>query len=345
MFVSYKYARMRGARLRGEGTTVYHCVSRIIGREWLLGDREKAYFIKLMRKHAVFSGSKILTFCIMSNHFHILIEVPTHDPVVDEVFATRLRAVYSDIAVENFMMSVSEIRISRGDVEAEKYKEEKYGYRMENISEYMKSVKGQFSRWYNKSRKRKGTIWDDRFTSVVAETGETAKTQAAYIDLNPIRADIKSDPKDYRWSGYGQACAGVKEAREGIVGLFAGDPGPAMTEAEYLARYRTHMYLEAESTEVVGTPREPGTRKGISREEVKKVLEAGGKLKMHQFLRCRVRYFTDGVVMGTAAFVEEHFKRHRHCFGAKRTTGARPIRQAETDLTTIRDLRLDPIIV
>ncbi len=39
---------------------------------------------------------------------------------------------------------------------------------------------------------------------------------AAYIDLNPVRADIVSDPKDYRWCGYGAAVAGVKAERTGL---------------------------------------------------------------------------------------------------------------------------------
>ncbi|KAB2648575.1 MAG: hypothetical protein DVB27_00390 [Verrucomicrobia bacterium] len=44
---------------------------------------------------------------------------------------------------------------------------------------------------------------------------------AAYIDLNPVRADIVSDPKDYRWCGYGAAVAGVKAERTGL-GIVAG---------------------------------------------------------------------------------------------------------------------------
>ena len=39
---------------------------------------------------------------------------------------------------------------------------------------------------------------------------------ASYIDLNPVRAGIVKDPADYRWSGYGEAVAGKKAAREGL---------------------------------------------------------------------------------------------------------------------------------
>jgi len=39
---------------------------------------------------------------------------------------------------------------------------------------------------------------------VLVENSENAKAAvAAYIDLNPVRAKIVADPKDYRWGGYG----------------------------------------------------------------------------------------------------------------------------------------------
>ncbi|MFT5473802.1 MAG: putative transposase [Candidatus Promineifilaceae bacterium] len=61
-------------------------------------------------------------------------------------------------------------------------------------------------------------------------------------------------------------------------------------------------------------------------------------------LRCRVRYFSDGAVMGSRAYVEDVFQRHRQQFGEKRKTGARPMRGGDWgDLMTARRLRLTPI--
>ena len=39
---------------------------------------------------------------------------------------------------------------------------------------------------------------------------------AAYIDLNPVRAGMVDDPKDYRWCSYAEAVAGKKRSREGL---------------------------------------------------------------------------------------------------------------------------------
>jgi hypothetical protein len=64
-------------------------------------------------------------------------------------------------------------------------------------------------------------------------------------------------------------------------------------------------------------------------------------------LRRRVRYFCDGAVLGTAAFVNGVFEREqqrRNRFGQKRTTGARRMRGADWgELRVLRDLQKDVI--
>jgi hypothetical protein len=44
------------------------------------------------------------------------------------------------------------------------------------------------------------------------------------------------------------------------------------------------------------------------------------------YLRCKVRYFSDGAVLGGKNFVEGIFQACRERFGPKRRNGARPLR-------------------
>ena len=51
---------------------------------------------------------------------------------------------------------------------------------------------------------------------------------AAYVDLNPVRAEMVSDPADYRWSSYGEAVGGGKQGngrktREGLLRVYYSD--------------------------------------------------------------------------------------------------------------------------
>jgi hypothetical protein len=82
----------------------------------------------------------------------------------------------------------------------------------------------------------------------------------------------------------------------------------------------------------------------MSLEEVREVREAGGELSRAALLRCRVRYFSDGVAIGSKGFVAESFGLKRDCFGMKRKDGARPIREsAEGTLFSSRALRVQAV--
>jgi hypothetical protein len=84
----------------------------------------------------------------------------------------------------------------------------------------MKGLLTRFTRWFNRTHSRTGTLWEERFKSVIVESGVAARTISVYIDLNPVRAGMVKDPADYRWSSYGEAVGGGakgngKKAREG----------------------------------------------------------------------------------------------------------------------------------
>lgn len=80
-------------------------------------------------------------------------------------------------------------------------------------------------------------------------------------------------------------------------------------------------------------------KKGFSKEQVEAVLKAGGKLSRAELLRCQVRWFSDGVAIGSKGFVEGIFTRCREHFGPKRKTGARPVREDAGGLHALRELR------
>ena len=74
---------------------------------------------------------------------------------------------------------------------------------------------------------------------------------------------------------------------------------------------------------------------------ITKVLAERGRVGLDEYLRCRVRYFSDGVALGSRGFVDGVFGRFRRHFSAGRSSGARRMRGLESDLFTARDLRVD----
>lgn len=54
----------------------YHCVSRVVDQQFKFGPAEMDQFISLMREYADFCGVHVESYCIMNNHFHLLVGVP-----------------------------------------------------------------------------------------------------------------------------------------------------------------------------------------------------------------------------------------------------------------------------
>ena len=339
---------MRQPRLKAPSShpvAYYHCLSRVVDRQFVLGEREKERFVALMREYEVFCGVRVLTFCIMSNHFHLLVEVPQRPEALpsDEELLRRVERLSGLAGGGTTRQMLERFRKLGQDKPAEELRERLFA-RMWDVSPFMKLLKQRFTQWFNHERGRAGTLWEERFKSVLVEgAGEALATMAAYIDLNPVRANLVEDPKDYRWCGYAETLAGRRRAKEGLRIVVAGGERVApenLTLVEAVARYRVWLFGQGEAnegTDAEGCP----LRRGFSREAVTRVLEEKGRVALADYLRLRVRYFADGAVLGTRGFVDGVFTAFRKRFGAKRKDGARRLRGvASRELFALRDLRV-----
>jgi len=175
---------------------IYHCISRSVWQEFIFGAEEKEFFRKMMRKFEKYCGVEVLSYCLMSNHFHLLIKVPPKplEIMSDEKFLERLSIIYSKVQVKEIEKELKLLRDYKEDAEGKDMEflvnelKEKYTRRMWDLSEFMKAVKQKFTLWYNKKNGKRGTLWEGRFKSVLVQDGFAAKMTAAYIDLNPVRA-------------------------------------------------------------------------------------------------------------------------------------------------------------
>jgi putative transposase len=266
-----------------------------VGNAFLFEDREKEMLRKMIWQVADFCGVEVLTYCIMSNHFHVLIQVPGVESVSDAELLRRFKVLYPKPTKYQvaYFAEIERLLLAGGDEATEA--RHKLLARMGDLSEFMKTVKQRFSIWYNRHHgKRFGTLWADRFKSVLVEgEGNPLQTMAAYIDLNPVRAGIVDDPKDYRFCGYAEAVAGVKEAKSGLIHIWS-DHGAIRIDSAL----RAHRLL------IFGKHASDAGLSEMTRERALKVLDQeDGQLPKAAILRCRVRYFTDGAILGSAEFV------------------------------------------
>jgi len=328
---------------------IYHCVNRVVDRRFVFGPREKDKFVEFMRMYEDFTGIRILAFCVMSNHFHLLIENTRmrDGGLSDAELLNRLAAIYDEATVEAVELELLNARhaISEGRASERRAEEihERYTYRMHDLSEFMKSLVQRFTQWYNRRNERKGNLWEDAFRSTVVEPGIAARMVATYIDLNPVRAGIVNDPEDYSWCSYGEATAGLKQrkkptsshlrARAGLVRAFFAHAGVEpdarrWQDCQKIQRPWIEQAMERVRASHQGKPPSPNE------------VDAPGNA-----LAGRIRHFTDGVAIGSRGFIDMFFQEKRDRFGSKRTSGARPIRGANGGIARregiycIRDLQ------
>jgi len=350
---------------------IYHCISRVVDRRFVFGDAEREQFRIYLRMYENFTGCRILSYCIMSNHFHILLEVPPMPAggISDEEFVKRLRAIYSDGLVGSVAKELKEAREKGLTTYAEQI-HQRYTYRMHDLSQFMKTLLQRMTCWYNMCHQRKGTLWEERYKSVIVESGSAARTMAAYIDLNPVRAGMVSDPAAYRWCSYGEAVGGGakgygKKAREGLVRACMSHQGVGFDAGRWKEVAKTYRKLLGMAVErksgrandiviaakhkrlqaVTQKSLQPREKPDPNRTKQNDNNNIFPEITMAAMLRHRVRYFTDGAVIGSRAFVNEAFASARERFSQKRKNGARRMKgnaaAASDALWSVRDLRVD----
>ena len=212
--------------------------------------------------------------------------------------------------------------------------------RLYDLSAFVGEIKQRFSQWYNVRSERNGPLWEDRFKSVLVqgESGVLA-TVAAYIDLNAVRAGIVKDPREWRWCGYAEALKGQGIARNGVYEVL-GESGAARRDGEAWKKvHRRYRQLLMEEGRQLRNEEDRVVRKGLTPEEFEAEEARDFELPAPALLRHKIRYFVDGLALGSAAFVESVFEKNRTRMGVQRTSGARVPKVHMGDLRTLRDLR------
>ncbi|WPJ94117.1 transposase [Coraliomargarita algicola] len=86
---------MRTKRITAQGTGIYHCMSRTVNGQALFKLREMEVLRKMIHQVADFSGVEVLTYCLMNNHFHVLVRVCPEAQVSDSELMRRYRVLYA----------------------------------------------------------------------------------------------------------------------------------------------------------------------------------------------------------------------------------------------------------
>ena len=72
----------------------------------------------------------------------------------------------------------------------------------EGLPQMMQAVGRSYVRYFNDTHRRTGTLWEGRYKSTVIQTERYLLACMVYIDLNPVRAGMVAQARDYSWSSH-----------------------------------------------------------------------------------------------------------------------------------------------
>lgn len=267
--------RMRKARLRmDDRDTWHHCLNRAAGtkEDRPFGPREKQQFVNYLLQVSRLYTVKVVSYQIMSNHFHLLLLAPVAMPSPEET-CRRFNAFYQ----------------GKKTLKPESRACQVWQARCRDVSWFMRHLQQMFTRWFNRTRPvpRRGTLWADRFKNVIVQAGRPLWRCWAYIEFNPVRAGIVGNAADYRFCTHGVWHQSGRHPfsdhlREEALPILAGWFG--IRDVKAIRSLMDQALGDLSLRTGKGAPPENSLLLTIRR---------------------RVRHWSDGVIIGSEAFVRE----------------------------------------
>ena len=277
---------MRQPRLKPTDTdTFMHVYNRIAGssHDLLFVDADKEYFIQRLISLTSFYVIDVLGFAVLGNHFHAILHIPATPPTNAEA-AKRYSRFHGGTC----------------NIEHDQRRCRALAKKLRDVSEFMHDLQQPFSRWWNKTRpvRRRGHLWGDRFKNTVLESGVAVWNCLNYIEANPVRAHMVDDPGQYRFCSFGRwtgtGTHPFEDAVEAhLLPTLKGSLGlETMTDLRREMRKRFAWITALEQQH--RSPQQAETAMAVAAE------------KEHFSLRIdrRVRYWVDGLVIGSQIFIK-----------------------------------------
>lgn len=262
----------------------YHLCARVAGAPgWFPFDDPMARkkLLELIKKYLEVFFCDAAGYCLMGNHYHLVSRFKAFRILSRKELYERALKIYKN---PNAVL-VSDRQWER------------FNKRIFDVSEFMRTLQSEYAKWYNRTYDRRGAFWGDRFKSVLLGENESVMDAVLYTELNPVRAGIAVRPEDWKWSSAFLRETGQDDWLTPLDELI-----PDIAESDVRMAYRGRLYYRG----AVQTKTGGGfiTAKIID-EEIRR-----GFRKPGAFSR-RIRYFTEGLVLGSEMQIMDWITRMR----------------------------------
>jgi REP element-mobilizing transposase RayT len=209
-----------------EDTPYYHCISRCVRRAFLCGSDSVTGFDFEHRRQWIVDRIKLLcsvfavdlcAYAIMSNHYHIVVRINADevDQWSDEEVAQRWMLIFSGPLLMHQYLTNANLTESELTRVADLFAS--WRERLADLSWFMRCINEPIARLANAEDHCTGRFWEGRFKSQALLDERALLACMAYVDLNPIRANIAKTPE---LSDYTSIQERVKQPQSGYLRPF-----------------------------------------------------------------------------------------------------------------------------
>ncbi len=197
-------ARPRQTIVSLEDTPYYHCCSRVVRKAFLCGidnvtgenfEHRREWVDSRILELATIFAIDICAYAVMSNHLHVVVKVDTDKAKQwsdKEVLIQWHKGFKGTLLTQKYLKGEALNQFERQTVD-ECVTE--YRKRLIDISWFMRSLSEPIARMANKEDKCTGRFWEGRFKSQALLDEAALLACMAYVDLNPIRANVAATPE------------------------------------------------------------------------------------------------------------------------------------------------------
>ncbi|MDD7983406.1 hypothetical protein PQO01_00370 [Lentisphaera marina] len=267
---------------------VYYLVTnRVAGGRMLFRDQEKYKLKELLFAGYTKLSYQVIDYVFMDNHFHLLIKVPPTKQMDDVTLLNRYRKFKQNDEIE-FISSAQR---------------DEFREKIHDISFIIGNFEQRFVQWFNREHSSWGRLFGQRFDSEMIEVSPQSDSLLrvmAYISLNPVRAGLVTDPKDFFFCGYADRLAGgsVGNSDHDFFDLFCYD-----IEAKRVSDKQKH-FREVFRAYMLGLRRYKNADSQTLVEFFREV-NLSEELAWDDLFIHKCRFFTKCLVIGSEAYVRE----------------------------------------
>ncbi len=260
----------------------YHLYCRVSARrgEFPLSDMASTRrLIETIEHFSRIYFCEVAAFSVMGNHYHLVVRFEGEHPVDREQLRERTRIMYPGMAAQ---------------AQIDLWSDEQWDHhrrRLFDVAEFMRNVQMAYARWYNRAYDRRGRFWADRYKSVILGDEKAVLDCILYVELNPIRAGLVERPEEWQGSSIFLREVG----KDGwLIPLTRVLNRSGRKRA--LAEFRELLYYRG------AVPTKEG-QAAISQELLEQEIARG--FASSGLYRKRLRYFVDGLAVGTEEFIRD----------------------------------------